>query len=108
MGGANTGVSNMQFYIIDPSPDTNADILPAYALKRVNLREGWQIISDIGHRFGFEWDGQTKEYNPHHPLTRSFSYRGSFTWLFLHYIACLDAYIARDLGQEDCVARQSW
>jgi hypothetical protein len=30
----------MQFYIIHTNPQRNADLLPDYCLKRVNVREG--------------------------------------------------------------------
>jgi hypothetical protein len=88
----------MQFYIIDPDPATNARNLPAYAL-RVNIREGWQILSDIGHRFGVKWAGQNKAYNPLHPLTRSFSNQDAFVDLWRHYGYCLTAYIDRNIGK---------
>ena len=88
----------MQFYIIDPDPATNARNLPAYAL-RVNIREGWQILSDIGHRFGVKWAGQNKAYNPLHPLTRSFSNGDAFLPFCRHYRACLEAYLTRGLGK---------
>lgn len=88
----------MQFYIIHKDPETNAKLLPEYALKRVNIREGWSIVSDIGHRFGVTWDGQNKLYNAHHPLTRSFAHLYAFGKFCLHYEACLAAYIERGIG----------
>jgi len=43
--------------------------LPLWAL-RVNVREGWQMISDIGHAVGVTWPTQNKEYNRWHSNTR--------------------------------------
>lgn len=85
----------MQFYIIHKDPETNAKLLPDYALKRVNIREGWQILSDIGHRFGVTWDCQNKHYNMYHPLTRSFSTRSQFLSFKNYYHACLKEYEKR-------------
>lgn len=79
----------MQFYIVDPSPTTNAKRLPDYAL-RVNMREGWQILSDIGHRFGVTWENQNKCYNKHHPWTRQFSHKGNLNQLVYHLRACCE------------------
>ena len=89
----------MQFYIVDPYPMDNAAMLPDYAIKSVNVREGWQILSDIGHRFGVHWEGQNKCYNKHHPLTRSFSHREAFKAFHQHYRACLSEYIRRKFGK---------
>ena len=89
----------MQFYIIHPAPLRNAALLPEYALKRVNVREGWQILSDIGHRFGVGWVGQNKLYNAHHPLTRSYSNRQALSAFLRHYDACLSAYLLRGMGK---------
>ena len=86
----------MQFYIVDTNPERSAKLLPDYALVQVQLREGWQILSDIGHRFGVTWDGQNKCYNKHHPLTRSFSCSGRFDTLTIHYEACLLEHARRD------------
>lgn len=85
----------MQFYILDPDPKTSARMLPDYALKSVNVREGWQILSDIGHRFGVEWEGQNKCYNAAHPLTRSFSNWPSFQTYVKQYRACCTEYLRR-------------
>ena len=78
----------MQFYIVDKDPLKSAELLPDYALKMVNIREGWQILSDIGHRFGFMFEGQNKHYNMYHPLTRSFSNKEDFKILFNNYHEC--------------------
>lgn len=43
--------------------------LPLWA-HRVNVREGWQMISDVGHAVGVTWDTQNKEYNRWHSNTR--------------------------------------
>ena len=85
----------MQFYVVDSDPRKSAEMLPDYALKRVNIREGWQILSDIGHRFGVQFDGQNKPYNPYHPLTRQFSYHQGFA-IFLDAIyECCSEYVDR-------------
>jgi len=99
----------MQFYIIHPDPFINADTLPLYALKSVNVREGYQILCDIGHRFGVTWATQNKHYNMYHPLTRSFSHRHAFDAFMGHYVACCDAYQRRtgktrsEIGAFRCV-----
>jgi hypothetical protein len=86
----------MQFYIIHPNPETNAKMLPDYALKKVNIREGWQILSDIGHLFGVTWVGQYKQYNPYHVLTKSFWInQEAFMTFKSHYRHCLDEYSIR-------------
>ena len=80
----------MQFYIIHPNPTINANLLPKYALEKVNLREGWQILSDIGHIHGVTWEGQNKLYSASHVLTRSFCQnRQEFTRFLDHYEACV-------------------
>ena len=82
----------MQFYIIHPDPETNVKLLPAYALKKVNVREGWQILSDIGHIHGVKWEEQNKLYSASHVLTRSFCQNQSELKRFLaHYDACVTA-----------------
>lgn len=45
--------------------------LPLWA-HRVNVREGWQMISDIGHAVGVTWETQNKEYNRWHSNTRKY------------------------------------
>ena len=85
----------MQFYIVHPEPETNAKLLPDYAIKRVNVREGYSIISDIAHRFGITWEGQNKPYNPYHPLTRTFSNRKAFWDFHQHYHCCCIEYERR-------------
>ena len=82
----------MQFYIIHEDPIINAYTLPEYALQKVNIREGWQIMSDIGHRFGVTWEGQNKPYSPTHAFTRSLSHASAFLRFFKHYEACCNAY----------------
>lgn len=87
----------MQFYIIDKDPKTNAELLPDYALLRVNVREGWQILSDICHRFvpSVRFTGQNRRYNPWHARTRSLSDKVSFSWFMLYYKECCDEYKRR-------------
>jgi hypothetical protein len=84
----------MQFYIINKDPATSAKMLPTYALK-VNMREGWQILSDIGHRFGVSFENQNKAYNPVHPWTRQFSHEQSFRNFVRHLEACCKEYYNR-------------
>jgi len=59
----------MQFYQLDNDPTISSKLLPDYALKSVNIREGYQILSDCGHALGLEWKEQNKEYNRYHPNT---------------------------------------
>lgn len=75
----------MQFYIIHHDPETNARLLPDYAIKQVNVREGWQILSDIGHNLGIEFPGQNKAYSIWHAETRRFM-KDHVT--FGHFVAC--------------------
>jgi len=82
----------MQFYIINKDPAINAGLLPDYAIKSVNVRDGHQILSDIGHRFGVQWEGQNKPYNPFHPLTREFSHQDTFKWFVEHFDYCCVEY----------------
>lgn len=84
----------MQFYIPHTDPTTAARALPTYAL-RVNLKEGWQILSDLAHRFGVTWDGQNKPYNPAHPWTRTFSHKAGFNRLIHHLRANAAEYYNR-------------
>lgn len=90
----------MQFYIIHSDPTKSAQALPTYALK-VNIREGWQILSDIGHRFGVHWPNQCKAYNPAHPWTRQFSHRDGFRKFINHLRACCAEYYNRT-GKQTC------
>jgi hypothetical protein len=86
----------MQFYIVHPDPATSARMLPDYALKQVNLREGWQILSDIGHIHGVTWEGQNTLYSASHALTRLLCSSPSRFVNFLgNYEACLDEYNKR-------------
>jgi hypothetical protein len=86
----------MQFYIIHPDPLVSAHLLPDYALNKVNLREGWQILSDIGHILDVSWSGQNKLYSASHALTRSFCKDSrSFLNFLSHYESCLDEYSFR-------------
>jgi len=86
----------MQFYVIHKDPRKNAAFLPDYALKRVNVREGYQILSDIGHYFGVHWGTQNKQYNYNHPAVMRWCKDGeSFDRFVDYYEACLDAYEKR-------------
>ncbi|MDC7221558.1 MAG: hypothetical protein PQJ59_16610 [Spirochaetales bacterium] len=86
----------MQFFIIHEDPKTNAAMLPDYALKQVNIREGWQILSDIGHNLGITWECQNKAYSIWHAETRRFMVnRISFYKFIFHYSACLNEYEKR-------------
>ena len=87
----------MQFFIINEDPETNAKLLPDYAIKKVNVREGWQIISDIGHNLGIAWEGQNKPYSIWHAETRRFMVnRESFIHFIMCYKACLEKYYLED------------
>lgn len=86
----------MQFFIIHQNPETNAKMLPDYAIKQVNVREGWQILSDIGHNLGVEWEGQNKPYSVWHAETRRFMVnREAFLRFVTSYEYCLDEYFLR-------------
>lgn len=86
----------MQFYIIDEDPEINAKELPDYCLLKVNIREGWQILSDIGHALGVAWEGQNKEYNRYHAETRQYwKSLKNFINFNNHYMACLNEYFYR-------------
>ena len=64
----------------------SSELLPDYALKNVNIREGWQILSDIGHIHGITWEGQNKLYSASHALTRCLcSNAQSFEEFINHY-----------------------
>lgn len=79
----------MQFYIVHEDPIKSAKMLPDYALKQVNLREGWQIISDIAHIVGVEFQGQNKLYSDSHALTLQLCSSSDAFKLFIeHYKAC--------------------
>lgn len=86
----------MQFYTLNTNPEISAKLLPDYALKKVNIREGYQILCDIGHITNVEWPNQNKEYNPYHALTRRFwESRGAFDFFMAHYQEYLIEYINR-------------
>jgi hypothetical protein len=86
----------MQFYRVHEVPTISAQLSPDYAIKRVNLREGWQMISDIGHIHGVTWQGQNKEYNAFHAKTRTYwQTKDRFKMFCEHYAACLLEYEKR-------------
>jgi hypothetical protein len=86
----------MQFYIIHDDPIVNAKILPDYCLKKVNIREGWQMLSDIGHLFEVSWDGQNSLYNSYHAETRRYwRNKYSFFMFISYYHECLIEYFYR-------------
>lgn len=86
----------MQFYVIDRDPEVNAKMLPDYALKKVNVREGWQMLSDIGHAVGVHWEGQNKAYNMTHPNTlRWYQNNKVFADFTMYYWHCLVEYVLR-------------
>jgi hypothetical protein len=75
----------MQFIILDESPEVSYNHMPAY-MRSVNIREGWQILSDIGHIYGVTWETQNKCYSKSHSVTRSYCYnREAFERFFKHY-----------------------
>ena len=87
----------MQFYRVMKDPELNAKFLPDYCIKNVNIREGWQILSDCGHALGYTWSTQNKEYNRYHPNTWRYWKSPRYFYDFLdHYIACLSE--ARERG----------
>lgn len=82
--------------MLDADPIKSAKMLPDYALFKVNLREGWQILSDIGHIFGVTWPEQNELYSESHALTRMLcSTKDRFDDFLDHYEACLVAYRVR-------------
>jgi len=86
----------MQFYVLHKNPIENAKILPDYALRKVNLREGWQMLSDIGHAHNLKWDNQNKEYNRYHPNTwRWWKNKECFNLFLLYYLECCLEYQRR-------------
>lgn len=86
----------MQFYKLDKDPTKSSQLLPDYALKKVNLREGYQILSDIGHILNFHWEGQNKLYSASHALTRHIcSSKENFLEFIMHYMANRKEYFRR-------------
>lgn len=83
-----------------PDPELSARILPTYAL-RINIREGWTMMSDIGHRFRSHWAHQCEPCNPVHPRTRTFSHRAGLTVFLNNYRACCQEYYDRT-GKMTC------
>lgn len=80
----------MQFYRVMKDSELNAKFLPDYAIKSVNVREGWQILSDCGYALGVSWSTQNKEYNRYHPNTWRYWKNPRCFYDFIdHYIACL-------------------
>jgi hypothetical protein len=71
--------------------------LPLWAL-RVNVREGWQMISDIGHAVDVTWPEQNKEYNRWHSNTRKWWIdRSKFQRLYtLFQISLFELYNKKD------------
>ena len=86
----------MQFFKIHCDPKTNAKLLPDYAIKSVNVREGWQILCDIGHNLNITWSDQNKPYSIWHAETRRFMVnRESFNNFIKMYGYCLIEYTNR-------------
>ena len=86
----------MQFYMICEDPEKSAQLLPDSVIKNVNLREGWQILSDIGHKFGVTWEGQEPETNVTHPVTmQHYVNREAFVLFMQHYFKNLQEYTSR-------------
>lgn len=83
----------MQFYQVHKCPFLNVYSLPEYAVLRVNVREGWQILSDIGHFLNITWEGQNKPYSLGHPATvKQRRDKESFRRFLAQYKACLHWY----------------
>jgi hypothetical protein len=86
----------MQFYVIHEDPQENAKLLPDYCLKKVNIREGWQMLSDIGHAHNITWEGQNREYNRYHPNTwKWWKTKKQFLRFIRYYFFCLSEYKIR-------------
>jgi len=86
----------MQFYVVHKDPIINAILLPDYAIKKVNVREGWQILSDIGHAHDVLWTNQNKEYNRYHPnCWKWWKDKDNFHDFILYYSSCLNEYTKR-------------
>ena len=91
----------MQFYMLHSDPVPSSRALPDYALFQVNLREGWQILSDIVHTvYGTTerdacFPGQNKLYSASHALTRQLGTKAMFVRFMRHYTANLDEYERR-------------
>ena len=75
----------LQFYIISKDLKKNFKYLPKYALEKVNIREGYQILSDIGHYYGVTWKFQNKKYNYNHPNVKKFCTYPMFQEFISHY-----------------------
>lgn len=85
----------MQFYMISPDPAISAQHLPDAALK-VNVREGWQMISDIAHSLGLVFKGQNEAYSPNHATTmRLRESRAEWERFMAHYRECLSEWRRR-------------
>jgi O6-methylguanine-DNA--protein-cysteine methyltransferase len=85
----------MQFYIIHDDPAVSSRALPDYGIK-TNVREGYQMLSDMGRLFDITWDGQFNEYNPYHAETRQYWKNiESFDFFISHYERCLAQYELR-------------
>ena len=79
----------MRFYMVHPDPVMNVKLLPEYAIKKVNVLEGWSILSDIGHIFDIHWKYQNKLYSRTHIMTRTLSAnKDAFIRFWAHYKAC--------------------
>ena len=86
----------MQFYMLHSDPEISSKLLPDYALKSVNIREGYQILSDCSHALELEWSEQNKEYNRYHPNTWRYWKTKSSLFNFIdHYIYNLMEYKER-------------
>lgn len=85
----------MRFYMIYEDAAESAAALPA-AMIRVNVREGWQILSDIGHYLDIHWPNQNKPYNVNHPTTMRMRESQAALSLFqAHYLAALNEWERR-------------
>jgi len=85
----------MQFYIIHDDPKVSARLLPDYGIK-TNVREAYQMLSDMGHLFDIKWEGQFNKYNPYHAETRQYWKNiGCFDFFINHYEHCLMQYEIR-------------
>jgi hypothetical protein len=99
----------MQYYKLAEDSSVSSKLLPDYALAKVNLREGWQIISDIGHVVGVTWEGQNKVYSPYHAKTRTFwKTKKDFLSLCIQYEQDLIEYETRMGENRKYFTQKTW
>ena len=86
----------MNFFMIHENAQISAINLPDYAILNVNVREGWQMLCDMGHIVGVFWNTQNKLYSASHPNTRMhIQDKEMFDRFISHYLACCQEYQIR-------------